>query len=85
MKSYFRLDYATASKLDTWMRQRRSARQTPRPSDEVRRGNFVLAARFNHAAQLGEVRAIGRIDRTTDRVDIDWRRAELDLRPQGTE
>lgn len=81
MNSYFRLDYATTEEIDTWTR----ARCLPeRPVDlpmKVRNGNFVLAAKFNHAARLGEVRAIGRIVRATGHIEVDWRRAEFDLRP----
>lgn len=83
MNSYFRLDYANSSDLDTWMRE---SRLPDNPVDlpmKVRRGNFVLAARFNHAARLGEVRALGRIARATDRVEVAWRRAEFDLRPSA--
>lgn len=81
MNSYFRLDYASSSDIETWMRE---GRLPERPVDlplKVRGGNFVLAAKFNHAARLGEVRAIGRIARATDRVEVEWRSAEFNLRP----
>lgn len=81
MNSFFRLDYATTDDLDSCVNE---ARLPERPIDllsKVRRGNFVLAARFNHAVRLGEVRAIGHILRATERVEVEWRRVELDLRP----
>lgn len=81
MNSYFRLDYATASELDTCMGERRLPEKPIDLQMKVRGGNFVLAAKFNHAARLGEVRAIGRIVRVTDRVEVEWRQAEFDLRP----
>ena len=81
MNSFFRLDYANSSDIDAWMRD---GRLPDKPVDlpmKVRRGNYVLAAKFNHAARLGEVRSVGRIVRATDHVEVEWRHAEFDLRP----
>lgn len=81
MNSFFRLDYANSSDIDTWMRE---VRLPEKPVDlpmKVRCGDFVLAAKFNHAARLGEVRAIGCIVSATSCVEVEWRRAEFDLRP----
>lgn len=81
MNSFFRLDYASASDIETWMRERRLPERPVDLPMKVRAGNFVLAAKFDHAARLGEVRAIGRIVRTTGHAEVDWRLAEFALRP----
>ena len=81
MNSYFRLDYANSSDVDMWMRERRLPDKPVDLPIKVRRGNFVFAAKFNPAARLGEVRAIGGIVRATGHIEVDWRRAEFDLRP----
>lgn len=83
MNSFFRLDYANSSDIDTWMREGRLPENPIDLPMKVRVGNFVLAAKFNHAARLGEVRAIGRIARATERVEVEWRGAEFDLRPSA--
>jgi len=77
MPSFFRLDYSSSSELDMLMREG----QLPEKPVKVRGGDFVLAAKWNHSERLGEVRAIGRIVHANGRVQVEWRSANFDLRP----
>jgi hypothetical protein len=81
MNSFYRVDYASSSDIDTWMREGRLPQRPVELSMKVRAGNFVLAAKFHHATRFGEVRAIGRVVRATGPVEVEWRRAEFNLRP----
>jgi hypothetical protein len=80
---YLRVNYTDAADLAQMVNTNSLAgkekwlTKTPRP------GDFILAAKFNHATQAGEVRLIGQVQVVQGRLQIIWKPSRLDVHPSS--
>jgi hypothetical protein len=81
--NFYRLNYVSISDLDVCVRESRLSEDAIELASKVKVGNFILAARYNHDDQWGEVRAVGRVTRVERSVEVNWRAAHFNVCPTG--
>lgn len=78
---YFRLDYPEADTAAELQNSSSLADLVYPLKSRLRAGDYVLAARFQHATNVGLVRVVGKVMQAGAAPQIEWRAASMDLHP----
>lgn len=78
---YIRVDYSAEAELEQMSASRSLAGKEKFLTVTLRPGDFILAARYDHGRQMGEVRRVGQVQAVDGRLVIEWKSARFSVQP----